>query len=542
MRFWGNNKAIALFLILTLAVVSVTPVLLSPIPLLLDFPNHLARLWLIMGGVQISPLNHFYIEDWRGIATNIGVDLVARYCTHLLSPLLLGRILLGCAVLLPPLGAVLLNRAMFRQWSPWQGIFFLLWCSQTLLAGFLNFQIGLGLAMAMAATDVALFPRLPQWQIHTIHLIFSTALLVVHPFALLFYCALLAAQGIGAEQISKEQWRQRFTQAATRAAICTVPVIGMLIGKFTLPGADPVAVHTGNVISLRFGPLGEGLVRNIAPFSSYNTAIDVAFAGLMLSGIYFLARRKMLRVHHGLLVMAGLLAIANIAMPNTVMNTGWINQRLPNMAVYSALCSVCLSSTLSRRTNAMIALALGALVCLRTLWIGYNWQGGNTLVEAVQQAVAPVPAGAKMITLQHDEHKGSITRPGRTLAAGTETFRHIATMSIVWQHAFIPTLFSQAGKQPVRIAPAYLPFSAPGGGILPSVHVLDGKASQARTDLEEPYISGWQKNFDYVLILNADRPDKYGPFKAPPALKLIKDTGFAQLYRIMRKPHMPSRQ
>ena len=47
------------------------PVALFPLPPVLDFPNHLVRLWLIQGGFDVAPL---YGEDSNGVSTNIGVD------------------------------------------------------------------------------------------------------------------------------------------------------------------------------------------------------------------------------------------------------------------------------------------------------------------------------------------------------------------------------------------------------------------------------------------------------------------------------------
>jgi hypothetical protein len=51
---------------------------------------------------------------------------------------------------------------------------------------------------------------------------------------------------------------------------------------------------------------------------------------------------------------------------------------------------------------------------------------------------------------------------------------------------------------------------------------------------DAPYIRSWRTRFDYVLVLNADCPDATGPVRLPAELVLVKDEGFAQLYRIRR--------
>ncbi|HWE16449.1 MAG TPA: hypothetical protein VG758_04605, partial [Hyphomicrobiaceae bacterium] len=53
------------------------PVLLAEIPPLLDYPNHLVRLWLIAGGAEIEPLSRMYAVSWTSAHTNVGIDYLA---------------------------------------------------------------------------------------------------------------------------------------------------------------------------------------------------------------------------------------------------------------------------------------------------------------------------------------------------------------------------------------------------------------------------------------------------------------------------------
>ena len=136
--------------------VVILPALLFPLPPVLDYPNHLARIWLIEGGVDITPVNSFYLEDWRHVGSGIGVDLAAKTLGYVIPPFALGGILLVLAMLLPPLGAMALNAKLFGGLNTWQPFFLLFWCSSTMIAGFLNFQIGLGAALFAATADLVL--------------------------------------------------------------------------------------------------------------------------------------------------------------------------------------------------------------------------------------------------------------------------------------------------------------------------------------------------------------------------------------------------
>jgi hypothetical protein len=49
-----------------------------------------------------------------------------------------------------------------------------------------------------------------------------------------------------------------------------------------------------------------------------------------------------------------------------------------------------------------------------------------------------------------------------------------------------------------------------------------------------PYLRDWSDRFDYLVVINADVPNKYGPMPALANISLISDRGFARIYRIKR--------
>ena len=74
---------------------------------------------------------------------------------------------------------------------------------------------------------------------------------------------------------------------------------------------------------------------------------------------------------------------------------------------------------------------------------------------------------------------------------------------------------------------------------LPSIHDLAVDDLETRIAGDPQlygyrYLKDWQRRFDYVLVLNADRPDELGPAPRLPELELVVDEGFAQLWRVRR--------
>ena len=140
-----------------LCAVLLAPLLVVDVPPLLDYPNHLARAFVLASLPRDTILARFYAPHWS-IIPNLALDLVAPPLIHVLPVHVVGRLLIAAAVLLPVLGTVAYNAALTRLpsgrwWSLGVG---LMAYNNCLLYGFLNFLISIGLALLLAATWLSL--------------------------------------------------------------------------------------------------------------------------------------------------------------------------------------------------------------------------------------------------------------------------------------------------------------------------------------------------------------------------------------------------
>ena len=509
----------ALYLLLGAAIV-LTPVLLFPIPPLLDYPNHLARLWLIEGGAKLAPVNHYYAENWHGIATNVGIDVVAKLFANIIPAFVLGRILIAVALLLPPLGAVALNAALFGGWHPWQVLFLFFAFTLTFLAGFLNFQIGLGAALLCASAD----GKLQRKSIlYGVRFGLGCLLMLIHPFALVFYGALLVGMEFGPHlpEKSLKSWLGRFLRTIPAGAICIAPILLLLLWTHAVPGS----ANSGGVL---FNSPLEAIVSLDSPFFSYDIKVDALFALSIIVAVFYAARKRPIGIHAGLLAMAGIMAIAALFVPSVTPESAWLDVRLPIMAALAALAATRLSfGNTDRNVFVLTAISL-ALVILRTVWIGWNWSASVPMLESMRVVLANVPAGSAVLPMEHTPpsiNLYSLPR-GKFLRGAFESYLHYPALVVPWRHAFVPTLFAVAGAHPIRVLPPWDQIAEPRGAGLPSVNAFRNPG------LQPSYMQHWRSRFDYVLVLNADQPDRYGPFVPPAELSLIANAGFAELYRI----------
>jgi hypothetical protein len=99
--------------------VAAIPILWVTFPPVMDLPNHLARIWLAAGAVNMPPLSAMYEIDWAQASTNVLVDFVAATLARVLPIFFLAKVILLLMFLGPPLCGCLLNRAIFGASSTW---------------------------------------------------------------------------------------------------------------------------------------------------------------------------------------------------------------------------------------------------------------------------------------------------------------------------------------------------------------------------------------------------------------------------------------
>jgi len=525
------RHAVGLMVVLSFLTL-VAPFLSAEIPPLTDYPNHLARYWLIAGGARAPELAAFYQIDWFNAVTNVGVDRVVWLLSPLASATTLGHMATVAAAALPPLGVLALNRAITPRITAWQALFPVAAWSTTFLMGFLNFQIGLGLALLFAAMDPLVQPRLWRGAV-AMRIPLGLILATDHLFGLMFYGVLLAGLGMGPEPVNPWDWRTvllRLRRAALAGAWCLIP-LAITATHRALPGGQASAQTINH--SIQYNVMPGKLATLFSVLASYNVFQELVLA-VALTGLFvWLNRRRALTAHTGLMVAtAGLVALAILA-PSRAEGATWIDRRFPIMALFCGLAALQLRLGVSRRFAVALAATSLGLTCLQSAWVGWNWQAMERDLRSVRQVLAAAPAGATILPLQHDPSLALKWRApaGRYMfGVGDATFRHFDALAVPWRHAFVPNLFAARGLQPLKVLGPWDRIVEHNGGDLASVSAL----TRAPRPDEASYIPGWRSHFDYVLVLNADVPDQSGPFRPPPELTLVSTTRFAQLWRVKR--------
>jgi hypothetical protein len=504
------------------------PVVSFAVPPIFDYPNHYARLWLISGGINDPVLSDIYKIDWSLTWINSFIDLVAVVVGPFLGIKAVNQVVLSLGLLLAPIGLALLNRSAFGEFSWWNVLCFALCWNWVFLAGFINFAVGLGLALLAAAFD-AKVSLWRWWAAFAARFFMGGAIIVAHPFGGLFYLALLTGLAAG-ERREMFLARAMWAAALRRAVVCGAPVVVALativmLGP-KLPGAGmdyPIVWQDHNPLRL--------LLTLAVYFRTYDMRLDAVVFMIFVLVLSTSGLLGHLRFHAGLVAVALCLLIVAPFIPATFLGTHLVAIRLPAMAVLALFAG--LQPSLppnSKREQLFVYLSL-LVIFLRTAHVTTVWRAAESDLNATRQAVATVEPKSAILPVQYYYPRG--TRPaaasGRLLGGSTPNYWHYPSLAVVDRKAFIPWLFSAPGKQPLRVLHPWKEIAID-EGVPPVVDALTWQNHKPSSPLHH-----WRERFDYVVLINADIQHNGIAIEQVDGLTLLADRGFARLYRITKR-------
>lgn len=520
-----SDRRIAALIVLA-ALISLMPILSVRFPPMTDYANHYVRLWLLAGGIDRPIMARFYEIDWNVAWTNIAIDILAFALGKIATMDFIAPFILGLALLLPPIGVTLLNRRLFGGFHWWQLLCFVLAWNAVFLFGFLSFSISLGLALIFAYADECLKHRGAAVSI-ALRVACAAILLTAHPFGLLFYTILLAALAFGPSASPFRQGKA-FATAIGRVILAVAPVF-LPLATFLLFGPSlPGQKNVPLLDSLYWHELS--IMRSInvllTYFRTYDIRIDMVYLMLFIVLVRETARHKLITVHWGLVLAAIVTGLLSMLMPSQAFDTCGMDVRLPCMMTLAAVAG--LRPEIKGRLQSLALPAVFLLIVCRTAFVEYVWLQRNADVAAVERVLEHVEPGGAILPVQPrltPEKIGSMP-VGRLVGGKFPSFIHYPAIASFERDAFMPYLFTAAGKQPLRVKEPWSEIAVPEGTPVLTEELTEPAPYYA------PYMADWKNRFDYILLVNADisAPDNTMP--AFDTVHLVADEGFARLYRI----------
>lgn len=521
-----NARLAALFVLA--AIIIIAPLSIIDIPLLADYPNHVARMHVI-GNLHADDILQERYDIRLDLVPNLAMDLAVPVLAMAVPLDVAGRLFLAFC-LLSTIGSVaFLHRTLFGQWSPYPLVAALFAYHGSLIAGLVNFSLDIGLVPAAFAVWIRMQNAKAAWRV----------LAGGGMMLMLFFCHLVAAGAFGLLLLGYglararerrhrlERLRTAVSELAVTGAAALLPLLLFL--RILLRKGDG-----GTQGDLIYGNLAWKLKALLAPLINYNLALDLGsfifIVGLALA-LWVTGR---LQFDRRLVPGITLLALAFLLSPKALWTGGVFDQRFAVLLALTLVAGTQLKGAKPRLFRA-VPIILGALLIVRLAVLSQAWIEHRADLAEMRAAIDKMAEGARLLVVRPDVETAYRLAPDRH-----RVFHHgvqlqkLPTLAVIEKSAFVSTLYAIAGQQPLKLKPPFDRLGGRGHVNLPTLKELkDALSPETRGLPVRPQISDWPSDFDYVLMLYG-----YGPGIEPRTLDLplepIFDGEVFDLFRISR--------
>jgi hypothetical protein len=410
---------IAPFLIL-----AALPMLIVTVPGASDYPDHLARHHVFAAIGRGTALDAFFRVEWRWVG-NLGVDLPAIALTPLLGVETATRLVSALIAPLTVLGILLLSRSAHGRVTASAMLALPFAFAQPFLFGFLNYCLSVALALIVAAA----------WNLNLRHslwrsLALGAAAIVVWTAHIMGWAILLVLVA-GTELATARSVRNLLTRAM-RAAPLLLPIIPLVVWR---------AGEAGRLYWCEPSLLSSKVMNFVTVFKGLSIPFDLGMTAVIglaaILGLIWAGRR---RLEPRLALGGGLLLLAALILPTTVLGSWGADLRLTSVAMMVAILAI---GPAQRPHREKLLFLLGAsLFVLRAGWTGVQWWRADRVLQSRLTLLDRVPEGSRV---------GFLSADGECREWALTPDRKIGAYVITRRNGFTNTLFQIPGSDLMTI-------------------------------------------------------------------------------------------
>lgn len=509
------SEGLIALLYVALTLVALYPVFSVAIPPLVDYPSHLARLYVLTSVDRVPLLAERYAVDWN-ILPNLAMDIVVYVLARWMPVVEAMRLFVGLTLALIVAGSLALHRALYGRISLVPMAVFLVLYNHVLIYGFVNYLFGLGLYLLAFAGWIAT-PRWPAWRRMPVFALAAAALFFAHLFAFGVY---------GLSVVAYELWQAR--TAPGKAWRIDLRHWAITLAQFVpaalLLRAGPLGERNGFI---NFGDLNDKLLALVSPIWCYGGWLDLAMFAFVLVLLVRGLSTGRLDIAERLRFPIVILLLAAILMPSWLLGVWGVDFRLPLVLV----CLIAAGSQveLPNRRMAVAVGAVGLALFAARIWtVCEIWRGYDAQYDEFRRAAQAIAPGARLLVVQQPR-EGRFDQP----------YWHLASTAVIDRSVFLPNMFKDRTAQPVHATQAYAAIDTPfGTPISPEMLRLaaEDPALAKMAGMRLPtgnrvYFIRWQDNFDYVLYMHFGANEN----PMPSFLRHVQSGSFFDIYKVARR-------
>jgi hypothetical protein len=523
-RLGGTARLIAAYL--ALVTLALSPVFWASVPPLVDYPNHLARMWILAQNGALPELASNYSVDWR-VLPDLAMDLVVPPLAQILPLEIAGRIFIALTLLSLVAGTVALHRVLYGSVGLWPLAALLFLYNAAFFWGFLNCLFGTGIFLLAFSGWIASRDWKPAPRIILFGAV-ATMLFFLHLFAFCLYGLVVASYECSQPLAARERSGRGFLLLGA-ASLQFIP--GLALWVTSLAKAGPRYMEYGN--------LGAKVYALQAPFTfgPQAGALDKVCLIFCFGVLALAIVSRALKLAPGMRLTLAAMIFAAAAMPTWLSGSWLADIRLPVALPFVLIASSTLDTSRFRAAR-WFAVAAIALLTLRVWAVSEIWRDTDARFAEFRTASRVIAPGARLLVVD-DTPKGERAVdgvPSFLTERWDETFSHMPALAVIDRSAFIPYLFTgwTSVAASARNAGLFQSQAAPLSStmLLEAASAEPGDPKYAERDFlgEPPYWGDWPRHFDFVLWID---------FRSTPApdlgrLEPVAEGSFFRIYRVRR--------
>lgn len=477
-----DARAKGVFAVLALA--AFCPVLLVPIPAMMDYPNHLARMYLL-SRAGAADANPFYQIAWAAYP-NLAMDLIVPPLGWLIGVETATRCFYLLSQIMVVTGAIAIERIVKNRFHIAGFVALIFLYSLPFAWGFVNFQFGLGAALWGIAAYLGAQERTWHFRLG-VNVVFVVVLFVAHFVALGIYGATIGLH---------EVWRAwaRKIPAATliaRLSVLACPA-AVVLALMAWSGGAIGGEDTSWFLLLK--PLWL-----FATLNGYDLILSAAATAALLGLVYVAAKCGVLRFEPAGAWLAAGFAILYVAIPSRLFETSFVDLRIIVAAALILPAFVWMSLP-DRRWRIAAAGCVIVIMSANLAAVTFVWMSYRADYAAMIQSFGKIASGSFVLVA----HGGDADDPPLKNLIEYPIY-NAPTLAVHYAGAFVPTFYAGAGKQPILARNAYRRLQASYGGIAP-IATLKAIAENAASNVPA-FVRAWPRDFDYLYVVGPRSPN-----------------------------------
>ncbi len=420
------NAAYVIFCLLWIA--ACLPVFLPNNLPLQDYPSHLARLYILHGGMLNETISAHFGVNWHFVA-NLSLEIFTYPLVKLFSPDIAGRIFICASFFMLTSGTIWVHRALGGK-GYWPYLSFLFLYSDVLIYGFVAFLFSCGLALWTFALWLKM--RKSQARLQLIFFtVLSLLLLVSHLFAFCFYALMLGSYELSRLIHRKNKDESLINTTFLVGVVQFIPAILLFIANSETADAATLFV---------LGSIKTKLSGIAALISLYNIKLQLALIWIFGFILYILRDKGKVKSHANMRIFLGLALIIFLASPVKAFASFYLDYRMPSAFIFAALASV-VTQDISRKHTKFYFGLLIALCLTQYAYIGTKWVSYNDSYEELYEITDELREGD---TLLH------VTMSKSVIAENLDQpFVHTPSWLLISKAVITPYIFADPRHQPI---------------------------------------------------------------------------------------------